>query len=171
VGDEHEVELRYADGPSTSVSAHVDAPPAAVWALVTDLNLSARFSDEFQGADWLDDAEGPALGARFRGRNEHPAGGAWESTSYVVELEPERVFGWAVSDPHHPAASWRFTLEPEGAGTRLSQWMRIGPATSGLTPAIERMPDKESRILHRRLAEHRRNMQAVVDGVAALLAG
>jgi hypothetical protein len=32
------------------------------------------------------------------------------------------------------------------------------------------MPDKEHRIIERRLAEHRANMQAVVDGVAAQFA-
>jgi hypothetical protein len=133
VDDEHEPQLRYADGPSTSASAHVAAPPAAVWAVVTDIDLPARFSDELQGAEWLDDSGGPdgapVLGARFRGHNRHPRVGEWTSTSYVVELEPERAFGWAVSDPDRPAASWRFTLEPEpgegGAdGTRLTHWVR-----------------------------------------------
>ncbi|MBT5754845.1 MAG: hypothetical protein HOI41_07745, partial [Acidimicrobiaceae bacterium] len=33
--------------------------------------------------------------------------------------------------------------------------------------AIASMPDKEPRILHRRINEHRSNMQAVIDGVAA----
>ena len=175
MADEHEPQLRYAEGPSTSASAFVPAPAAAVWAVVTDIDLPARFSDEFQGAEWLDDATAPdgvpVLGARFRGHNRHPRVGEWASTSFVVELDPERAFGWAVSDPVHPAASWRFTLEPDGDGTRLTHWVRLGPAPSGLTPAIEAMPDKEHRIIERRLAEHRANMQAVVDGVAAVFAG
>ena len=39
-------------------------PPAAVWALVTDLNLPARFSNEFLGAEWESDERG--VGAVFR---------------------------------------------------------------------------------------------------------
>jgi hypothetical protein len=35
--------------------------------------------------------------------------------------------------------------------------------------AIDAMPDKESRILHRRLGEHRRNMEANLRGVKALV--
>ncbi len=31
--------------------------------------------------------------------------------------------------------------------------------------AIEQMPDREPRILHRRISEHRANMQRVVDGI------
>jgi hypothetical protein len=44
----------------------------------------------------------------------------------------------------------------------------MGPAPSGLTPAIEAMPDKEERIIARRLGEHQKNMQANVDGVKQL---
>ena len=50
----------------------------------------------------------------------------------------------------------------------LKQWMRIGPARSGLNAAIDRMPDKEERIIERRLDEHRRNMTATLEGIKAL---
>ena len=46
--------------------------------------------------------------------------------------------------------------------------MQIGPAPSGLTPAIQAMPDKEERIIARRLSEHQVNMQATVDGMKHL---
>lgn len=149
------------------VEVHVDAPPSAVWDLVTDINLPARFSPEFRGADWLE-GTGPALGARFQGRNQHTAIGEWQTTCFVVACEPERVFAWAVTDPDNPSASWRFELEPEGDGTRLKQWMRIGPAPSGLSIAIQRMPDKEERIVARRQQEHRENMTLTIEGIKAL---
>jgi hypothetical protein len=50
---------------------------------------------------------------------------------------------------------------------RLRYTLRLGPGPSGITEAIERMPDKEPRILHRRVEEHRANMQRVVDGIKA----
>ncbi len=100
------------------------------------------------------------LGARFTGRNRHPAIGDWETTSTIVACEPERVFEWAVSDPDNPSSSWRFELEPSGDGTRLKQWMRMGPGWSGLNVAIDARPDKEERIIERRLEEHRANMTA-----------
>jgi uncharacterized protein YndB with AHSA1/START domain len=153
--------VRYADGPTVSVDVLIDAPPDMVWALVSDINVPARFSDEFQGAEWDDDVH-------FRGRNRHPAAGEWETQCTVVEREPDRVFAWAVGDPANPSASWRFELEPEGTGTRLRQWMRMGPAPSGLTPAIEAMPDKEERIVARRLDEHRFNMLATLAGIKDL---
>jgi hypothetical protein len=80
------------------------------------------------------------------------------------------VLGWAVGDPDRPSARWRFTLAPDAAGTRtmLTQWMQMGPAPSGISMAIEAMPDKESRILRRRLAEHHANMTATLAGIKEL---
>jgi uncharacterized membrane protein len=153
--------VKYADGPTVEVQTVIDAPPSAVWDLVSDVTTPVRFSEELQAVRWIDDE-------RFVGRSSHPAIGEWETTCTVVAREPEREFGWVVGDPAHPSAAWRFTLEPAGAGTLLRQWMRMGPAPSGLTPAIEARPDKEERIIARRLDEHRANMQTTVEGIRQL---
>lgn len=158
--------VRYADGPTVEVAREIAAPVEAVWDLVADIDLPARFSAEFQGAAWLD--EPPRLGARFRGRNTHEAIGTWETTCTVIAYEPPRTFGWAVQDPGNPSATWRFDLEPAAVGTRLTMRARMGPGPSGLTPAIEAMPDKEERIVERRLEEWRRNMAATVAGIQEL---
>jgi uncharacterized protein YndB with AHSA1/START domain len=163
--------MKYAEGPTVEVDTYIDAPPSRVWDVIVDIDLPARFSEEFQGAQWLDDATEPKVGARFVGRNRHPAVGEWETTSHVVACEPERVFEWAVTDPEQPSASWRFELAPEGSGTRLKQWMRMGPAPSGLSVAIDRMPDKEERIVARRQEEHRANMTTTIEGIKALVEG
>jgi hypothetical protein len=158
--------VRYADGPSAEVEVYIDASADRVWDLVCDVNLPGRFSSEFQGATWID--PGPALGARFVGRNEHPAIGSWETTAWVTQYEPGRTFAWAVSDPDHPTASWWFTLEEVDGKVRLRQGGRMGPAPSGLTAAITAMPDKEERIVARRLEEWTRNMTATVQGIKQL---
>lgn len=161
--------VRYADGPCTRVEVLVEASIERVWELVTDVNLAGRFSPEFRGASWVDD--GPRLGARFTGRNEHPARGSWETTSWVNTYEPRRAFGWAVSDPDHPSATWWYTLDETDGKVRLCHGGRMGPAPSGLTAAIERMPEQEERIVARRLEEWRMGMQATVEGIKALAEG
>jgi uncharacterized protein YndB with AHSA1/START domain len=158
--------VRYEEGPTTEVEVHVDAPPAAVWPLVCDVDLPARFSSEFVRGEWTE-GSGPALGARFTGHNRHGAVGEWQTTCVVVEYEPERRFGWAVGDPERPSACWRFDLEPEGEGTRLRQWMRLGPGPSYLSVVIGRMPDREGLIIERRVAEHHANMEATLRGIKA----
>lgn len=166
-----EAELRYAEGPTTEVDLFIAAPPDAVWAVVSDIELPTRQGGELKEVAWLDGATEPAVGAHFRGRNHHEAVGTWETTSTVVECEPGVAFAWAVGDVDAPTATWRFTLTPEGGGTRLRQWARLGPGRSYLSEAIEAMPDKESRILRRRLREHAAAMAANLEAVRSQLEG
>lgn len=158
--------MRYANGPTVEVSVVIDAPLQQVWALVSDIKLPARFSDEFLGAAWIDDSPGP--GARFRGRNRHDALGEWETICYVCRYEPPRAFAWDVNDPQHPSASWWFELDPHPGGVHVRYGARIGPAPSGLTIAITAMPDKEERIIARRLREFERNLTATLQGIKTL---
>ena len=158
--------MKYADGPTTEVDVLIAAPIERVWELVSDIELPARFSSEFLGARWMEGER--KVGARFAGRNHHDAIGEWETVSFVTRYEPPRSFAWAVSDPAHPSASWWFDLHEEGGGTRLGQGMRMGPARSGLSAAIEAMPEKEEKIVARRLAEHERNMLANLEGIKQL---
>lgn len=159
---------RYADKPTVEVRIWIDAPPARVWELVSDIKLMPDMSSELQSVEWLDGAAGPASGARFTGRSRHEAMGEWETISHVVDFEPERVFGWAVGDPAEPSALWRFRLEPKDGGTDLSEWMQMGPARSGLSFAIDQMPDKEQKIVFVRMREFERNMTVTLDQIKAL---
>jgi hypothetical protein len=153
--------MKYADGPSVEVEVFIDARPSAVWKLVSDVTIPVQFSAELEEVTWLDDTH-------FKGRSRHVAIGEWETTCTVVGCDAELLFAWVVGDPESPSAQWRFSLEAEGTGTRLRQWMQMGPAPSGLNIAIEAMPDKEERIIARRLDEHRANMQLTVDGIRRL---
>lgn len=156
---------RYADTPTVEVDTWIDASVERVWELVSDIERMPAMSAELQSVTWQDAAARPALGARFTGRSKHRDLGEWETTSYIVEYEPPRVFGWAVQDPEHPAASWRFTLQPYDGGTRLSQWVRMGPGPSGLSFAIERMPEKEQKIVFVRLREFESGITATLDAI------
>ena len=154
----------FADGAGGHVEIDVNAAAEELWPLVTDIGFGAEHSEEFLGAEWVD-ATGPQLGARFIGRNQHPAIGEWEVECFVDAFEPNRLFGWCTGDPDNPGARWRFELEPIAGGTRLRHAMTIGPGPSGLTHAIESMPAKQQKILHRRIAEHRPNMERIIKAM------
>ncbi len=83
----------------------------------------------------------------------------------MTRYEPLRAFGWAVTDPANPSSTWWFELEQEPGGVRLRQGTRMGPAPSGLSIAIAAKPDKEERIVVRRLQEFETNMRATVEGI------
>jgi hypothetical protein len=140
--------VKYADNPTARAEVHVAAPPDVVWPLVTDIRLPARFSTELTSAEWAEGTAGPCAGAQFTGHSQHPAVGTWQTTCTVVACEEPRAFGWVV--------------------TRLRQWAVLGPGPSGLTPAIEARPDKEERIVARRLAEHEANMRRCLAGIKEL---
>ena len=172
--------MKLSDAPTTEVSVTIDAPVARVWELVTDLNVPAGTSPEFSGADWLDGASAPAVGARFIGRNAHAALGQWETASTVTVVDPEREFRYAVGDVDEPMAVWTYRLESgdgEGGegqgdgGVTLTQIAQIGPGRSGLSFAIDRMPEKEERIVERRLLEHAASMRANLEHIKALAEG
>jgi len=156
-----------ADGPGTVVEVDIKARPETVWALVTDINQGAEHSEEFVGARWADGHEGPALGAEFIGSNTHSAIGEWDVSCFVDSFEPEQSFGWVTSDLGNPGAQWRFELQQIAGATRLRYRLIIGPGPSGISGVIAQMPEREPRILFRRVEEHRSNMQKVVDAIKA----
>jgi len=143
----------YADTPTVAAEIYIESPPERLWALVSDIFLMPGLSAELQEVAWLDGVGGPAVGHRFTGRNAHQAMGQWETVSTVVECDEPRRFAWAVGDPGHPSATWRFILRPKGTGTVLEQWTRMGPARSGINFAIDARPDKEQKIVFVRLRE------------------
>ena len=157
------------DGVGVTVEVDIMATPARVWELVSDITMPARFSGELHEVEWLD--AGPAVGARFVGRNRLDGVGAWETTSYVVACDPPRTFAWNVVDPDEPGAQWRFELEPIGRTVRLRQHVTIGPGASGTSAMIRHKPDGEQRIFARRLAQLKMSMQATVDGIKAVAEG
>jgi hypothetical protein len=161
--------LRFDDGPRAIAETDIDASAAAVWALVTDIDLPAQFSDEFLGARWDSDARG--IGAVFHGRNHHAAIGEWTIPCFVDSWLEHRDFGWSTVDPANPGARWRFELEPSAGRTRLRFSYVMGPGPSGTTRAITMNPGQEARVLRRRLDEVQANMQRTVDGVKALAEG
>ena len=162
--------MRMSDKPTVDAETFIQAPPSDVWELVTDIVRMGQWSPEYQGGEWLDEATGPAVGARFRGRNKR-ADREWQSTSTVTEADAGRSFEWAVGDPANASATWRFDLAPQGSGTLLRQHVELGPGPSGLTARIEELPDREEEIVASRTAGHRSNMQATLEGIKSAAEG
>jgi len=163
--------MRYRDCPTVEVEERVAGDPAAIWELVTDINLPARFSEELQSVEWLDDATGVAVGNRFRGSNNNEHLGDWQTICEVIEVEPQRRWVYQVHGPDGIMATWGFEVDPGRDAVTVRQFARMGPGPSGLSIAITAMPDKESRIVSRRLSEWRSNIAANLAGIKSLIEG
>ena len=164
-GGTEEVENLIASGPGVTVEIDIAAPPAVVWELVSDINISAKFSKEFQGAEWID-VDGPSLGASFQGRNKRTdVNREWETKSWVVEHDEPNVFAWNVNNRENPSAKWRFELEKIPSGTRLRQSFILGQRLSATGTAMVENPDKAEQILASRQEQHRANMMLNIQGI------
>lgn len=107
-----------------SVTVHMNASPEEVWALVSDVTQIGRYSPETFEAEWLEGADGPAIGAKFRGHVKR--NGRWPTywtTCEVVASEPDKEFAFAVQP--NAINTWRYVLEPKDGGTDVTESFQL----------------------------------------------
>jgi hypothetical protein len=140
-----------------SDSVTVARDPEAVYALVSDVTRIGEWSPVCKACWWDDPAAGAVVGAWFTGRNVLPER-TWETRSQVVAAEPGREFSWEVNNGW---VRWGFTVEPDGAGSRLTQHWRFLP--KGLEGFRERFgADADAQIAQR--------SELALSGIPATLA-
>jgi len=91
-GSEPSDPIRLADEPGTWVQVDIAAPLERVWAVVTDIDLPARFSDEFLGATWNGDGPGEGLSS-WVGIVIRPSGSGRSSRSLTASRRADRSAG------------------------------------------------------------------------------
>ena len=95
-----------------SLSTHIDAAPHDVWPLIADPTRMGEWSPECRRLEWLGPAEGPALGARFRGHNRNGPW-RWSTRCTIVRYEPESEISWDVDFYGLPVSRWTYRVQPE----------------------------------------------------------
>ncbi len=103
------------------LTLHIDAPPDVVYALAADVTRTPEFSPEIVSCTWLDGATGPAPGARFQAVNKLSRGPAWKNRPVVIAAQPGREFAFSRTEKLSGTLVWRYQLEPDGNGTRLTE--------------------------------------------------
>jgi uncharacterized protein YndB with AHSA1/START domain len=92
----------------------IAAPPARVWAALTDLGRMPDWSPELLRMVPLKPG-GLKVGQQYLGLNRRKAV-VWPTRSVVAVVEPERTLAW---DTRSSGARWIYELSPEGTGTRV----------------------------------------------------
>lgn len=98
-------------------SIHVEAPPEAVWALVTDIGRTGEWSPICTSCEWDDPTAGPVVGATFTGHNTS-GDRIWETRCSVVAADPPHAFAWEVNGG---LVRWGYLLAPAEGGTELTE--------------------------------------------------
>jgi hypothetical protein len=105
-----------------SVTVHMAAHPETVWGIVSDVTRIGEFSPETFEAQWLDGADGPALGARFRGHvKRNGVGPIYWTKCTVTSCVPGRDFGFAVQAGDAQMTMWRYELTERDGGTDVTE--------------------------------------------------
>ncbi|MDR3663831.1 MAG: SRPBCC family protein [Mycobacterium sp.] len=103
--------------PSLEDSIEIAAPPAEVWAVVSDLRRMAEWSPQVESTRLRNGAQNVALGVEFTNLNSQGEL-KWTTHGTVVRMEPDREVAFRIEENW---AVWSFRLEPTRAGTKLTQ--------------------------------------------------
>ena len=110
------------------VTVHMDAPVEQVWDLVSDVTRIGEFSPETFDGEWIDGANGPAVGARFRGHvKRNQRGPVYWTKCEVTAADRNRHFEFAVMVGSRVANTWGYRLEPAAGGTDVTEYFRLPP--------------------------------------------
>ncbi|MDX3659229.1 SRPBCC family protein [Streptomyces sp. ID05-26A] len=103
--------------------AWVDAAPAEVYRLVSDVSAIGRWSPNASDVVY-DEGAGPEVGAWFSGHN-RKGDKEWTSRSQVVRAEPGAAFAFVVGGAADGIVEWSWTLRAQGRGTVARQSWRL----------------------------------------------
>ncbi len=116
-------------------SIEIDAPPAQVWALISDPRRMSTFSP--QVLKTVVRGSGPVTeGTKFFNIN-HRGPVVWPTQAMVVRSEPHAEFAFRIKENY---TIWAFTLEPTAAGgTRVTQRRETPKGISSLSQRLTKV--------------------------------
>lgn len=130
------------------VSRVIQASPATLYDIVSDLPRMGELSPENTGGMWLEGATEAAVGAKFRGTNSNEDQNKhWATTAIIEEAERGRTLSFRVVVGPIKIARWTYRFEPAEGGTEVTlawhdqrNWLtkKFGTVTSGISDRAER---------------------------------
>jgi hypothetical protein len=112
------------------VTVSMNAAPADVWTLVSDITRIGEFSPETFEAEWLGRARetGPQVGAKFRGHvRRNGIGPVYWTLCKVTEWQPEEQFAFAVIVRGVAVSTWGYKITPTPSGCDVTEYFRLSP--------------------------------------------
>jgi uncharacterized protein YndB with AHSA1/START domain len=114
----------------------IQAPPQAIWSIVSDVTRVGEWSGECKGCAWESPAGQAEVGARFRGKNRRgPLRWSRLNQFFSVREPEELVWRTMPGGIYSDSVEWRITLTPEAEGTRVRESFEVVK----LSKAFERL--------------------------------
>jgi len=151
-------------GNQIEVRREISAPADTVYRFVSDVTRMGEWSPETTGCGWINGADGPAVGARFKGTNKHGSK-TWSTVCTVVAADPGRRFAFTVAAGPVKIAEWAYVIEPTATGCVVTEtWADcrgglIGGLIKRLGKPVSGVGDRE--------AHNRAGMETTLERLAA----
>lgn len=104
-----------------TVERYIEASPDALYDVVADVTRTPELSPEIAACQWIEGATGPAVGARFRAKNQAGRGPGWNNEPIVTVAERGREFAFSRTEKGAGTVVWRYRFTPEKSGTRVTE--------------------------------------------------
>ena len=143
-----------------STSIEINASPARVYDIVSDVTSIGDRSPESTGAEWVA-AAGPEVGARFKGHNRLGLV-RWTTECEVTVATPGEEFAFDVLHPSGRVEThWKYVIESTEQGCRLTEsydfeWCPVAYR-------IAELPIPRDKQLRRGIAETVRQVKAAAE--------
>lgn len=105
--------------PSATSTVEINASPAAVYALITDLGAMSEIAEETAAMRWAKGSQA-APGAVFKGTNRN-GWRRWTTKCTVTDAEPGQRFAFNVSHTGVPISRWQYELAAAGEGCTVTE--------------------------------------------------
>lgn len=117
-------------GTELEATLTIDATPAQVWAMVTDVARMSSWSPQVVRTVVF--GHPVQLGTRFLNIN-HQGWKHWPTTATVTRFAPHRDFAFRIVENR---TVWSFQLEPVDGGTRVTHRRELPHGISGLSRGL-----------------------------------
>ena len=107
-------------GTQGRTSTEVRASPSVLYTAVSDVRRMGDWSPECQRCEWIGGADGPAVGARFKGTNRRGVA-RWSTTPRVVVADPGREFAFVTGHRGRDMTKWTYHFETVVGGTEVTE--------------------------------------------------
>ena len=144
------------------VSRDIGAPPAEVYAAISDVTRMGEWSEECYSCDWHEGFDAPIVGAIFDGHNRH-GDHEWTTQGKVIEADPGRAFAFECSMMDFHYSTWGYRIEPTEVGCTVTEW------SEDLRPESVLEFSKQVSGVVDRTDRNRQTMSLTLDRLAAAL--
>ncbi len=148
--------------PDIEVSRDVAAPPAVIFAAITDITRMGEWSPECVSAEWNEGFSAPALGAMFTGHNRN-GDKEWSVEAKIVDLVDNQRFFFDCIVRDFVFSKWGYTIEATNSGCRITEYTQDLRLESSLerSTMISGVSD--------RATHNRAGMEATLERIAAAI--